>query len=271
MSNPIKWHGGKSYLAKKIISIMPQHTRYCEPYFGGGAVLFEKPCEGVSEFVNDIDSELTNFWRVLASTPDRMLRALWATPLSLDEWTVATKQAADTDNVRRATAFFIKFRQSRQGLGKSFCTPTSRTRRGMNENVSAWWSSVECLPEAHERLKRVEVWNIDAINFIRKLDSEDTLFYCDPPYPHDTRAVTSAYAHEMSLSQHVQLLETLKRVDGKFILSGYPSATYDDFAKYAGWSRTDILIDNKSSSAKKKEIKTECLWTNFPLESPCTA
>ena len=64
-SLPIKWHGGKSYLADKIISLMPEHVHYVEPYFGGGFVLFRKACEGVSEVVNDLNSELTTFWDVL--------------------------------------------------------------------------------------------------------------------------------------------------------------------------------------------------------------
>lgn len=264
-TKPIKYHGGKSYLAKQIISCMPPHTRYCEPYFGGGAVLFEKPCEGVSEFVNDIDEELANFWRVLRSTPDRMLRSLWATPLSFEVWDTATKIKADEDGVRRATSFFIRYRQSRQGLGEDFCTPTSRTRRGMNENVSAWLSAVECLPEAHERLKRVEIRCQEATSFIRELDSPETLHYCDPPYLHETRSrgCRDSYSHEMTEEQHKALLFELAQCKGKFILSGYPSELYERWRASMGFWRVDIEIDNKASSSKKKAKKTECLWMNF--------
>ena len=58
---PLKWHGGKGYLAKWIISLMPPHVHYVEPFFGGGAVLLEKEPEGVSEVVNDVNAELSNF------------------------------------------------------------------------------------------------------------------------------------------------------------------------------------------------------------------
>ena len=57
---------------------MPPQLHYVEPYFGGGAVLLEKDPldksrywgskgweQGVSEVVNDISLELTNFWRAL--------------------------------------------------------------------------------------------------------------------------------------------------------------------------------------------------------------
>lgn len=62
---PLKWHGGKHYLAKKIVVRMPPNTHYVEPFFGGGAVLLAKDLYEVSEVVNDIDGHLMNFWEVL--------------------------------------------------------------------------------------------------------------------------------------------------------------------------------------------------------------
>ena len=39
---PLKWHGGKHYLASLIVGLMPQHLHYVEPFFGGGAVLLAR-------------------------------------------------------------------------------------------------------------------------------------------------------------------------------------------------------------------------------------
>lgn len=260
-------------MAKDIIKLMPPHTRYCEPFFGGGAVLFEKPCDGISEFVNDKNRWLTNFWRVLRDRQDftEFAQRIIACPLSEVEFddaaTCYSEHPAlpDVDPVSAAWAFFVLYRQSRQGLAKDFCTPTSRTRRGMNENVSAWLSAVECLPEAHERLKRVEIRCMEAVDFIRDLDSPDTLFYCDPPYLHETRhkSATNAYEHEMDEDAHRELLLALANCKGKFILSGYPSRLYEEWRESMGFRYVDIEIDNKSSGAKKKEKKIERLWMNF--------
>lgn len=263
VKSPLRWHGGKSYLAKWIISHFPPHTRYVEPFFGGGSVMLAKDPEGVAEFANDIYGELADFWFVLANTPDRMIRALWGTPLSEDSFDVAAKNLMDCDRVRRATAFFIRNRQSRQGLGKDYCTPTSRLRRGMNENVSAWLSAVDGLPEVHERLRRVEVWNRDAIDVIRELDSPETLYFVDPPYLHDTRTSKDAYHHEMEADQHIRLLRTLSEIKGKFVLSGYPHITYDLSAETFGWHISDKETPLHSSSKPSKEKKVERLWMNF--------
>ena len=269
---PLKWHGGKQYLAKRIIELFPprdSYVHYVEPYFGGGAVLFAHDPEGKSEVANDINGNLMNFWLVLRD--ETLLRELQhvlsLTPFAEPFFRESLRQQ-DFDGtqarVRRAFWFFVRYRQSRQGLGKEFATLSrNRTRRGMNEQVSAWLSAVEGLPEAHERLKRVVILNDDAVNVIRQQDGPKTLFYCDPPYLHETRNVTDAYEHEMTIEQHTLLLACLSKIKGRFLLRGYPSNLYQTAEKLYGWRREDIPIDNKASSAKTKEIKTECVWLNY--------
>jgi len=85
---PLKWHGGKHYLAPKIIALMPEHTHYVEPYAGGLSVLLAKDPEGVSEVANDLNGDLTNFWRVLQQDESfgRFRRTLEAVPFSEAEW-----------------------------------------------------------------------------------------------------------------------------------------------------------------------------------------
>ena len=98
---PLKWWGGKHYLAKEFIAIMPHHLHYVEPYAGGFTVLLEKDPfdkskfwgskgheQGVGEVVNDINRELTNFWQVLQreDTFNAFRRRIEATPFSQVEW-----------------------------------------------------------------------------------------------------------------------------------------------------------------------------------------
>ncbi|MFO0886231.1 MAG: DNA adenine methylase [Pirellulales bacterium] len=267
---PIKWHGGKSYLAHRIFELMPPHTHYVEPFFGGGAILLNKPLgfiEGHSEVINDIFGDLITFWKVLQSTENfpEFVRRVSMTPFAKPSWEEAVENSS-YDPLDRACAFFIRYRQSRQGLGKDFATMSrTRTRRGMNEQVSSWLSAVEGLPAAHERLKRVAIYCEDAASVIRREDGASTFFYCDPPYLSETRTVKKAYSHEMTDLDHTELLHTLGNAEGKFLLSGYPHPLYDAAASKYGWQRFDIKIDNKASSQKIKPKKTECLWANYDL------
>lgn len=266
-NSPLKRHGGKFFLAKKIRALFPPHTRYVETHFGSGAVMFSGDGEGVAEYANDLDRELTNFWRVL-QCPELFAmfkRKIEATPFSQFEFGCGhgcVKEFFHTP-VEIARNFFVSNRQSRQALGRDFATPTSRLRRGMNEQVSAWLSAVEGLPEFHARLKRVEIRCQDAVKLIKELDSPETLFYCDPPYLHETRSTTGEYEHEMTEKQHADLLTALCCIEGNFVLSGYRSALYDKAAAIDGWKRVDFDLPNQASSAKTKERKTECLWMNY--------
>jgi hypothetical protein len=79
LAPPLKWHGGKHYLAPKIVALMPPRCQtpnkpapddtgwlhYVEPYAGGLSVLLANDPHGISEVVSDMHGELTNFWRVL--------------------------------------------------------------------------------------------------------------------------------------------------------------------------------------------------------------
>lgn len=267
-SAPIKWHGGKTYLASRIIELMPKHVHYVEPFFGGGAVFFRKPNEQIeshSEVINDLYGELANFWKVLQSQADfpEFERRVSLTPFSKPVWHDAMESNA-TNCVDRAVAFFIRYRQSRQGLGRDFATMSrNRTRRGMNEQVSSWLSAIDGLGEAHQRLSRVVIYSEPAVEVIKREDSPNTFFYLDPPYVKSTRAVPQAYSFEMTNDDHCELLATLEGISGKFLLSGYPSEIYENAAKQSSWRREDIQIDNKASSKKKKPTKTECLWMNY--------
>ena len=216
--SPLKWHGGKHYLAKKIIALMPPHLHYVEPYAGSLAVLLERDSDrnwldhgsggplpaslqGCSEVVNDLHGDLMNFWAVLRDT--RMFsvfqRVVVAVPFSEYTWGMAVTLSSSDDRVERAVGFFVRCRQSRAGTFKGFATLSrNRTRRGMNEQASAWLATLDGLPEVHARLKRVVILNHDALQVIRQRDGDKTRFYLDPPYLAKTRTSTGQYDYEMT-------------------------------------------------------------------------
>ncbi|MGD9126640.1 MAG: DNA adenine methylase [Planctomycetia bacterium] len=279
LTPPLKWHGGKSYLANWIISLMPKHLHYVEPYGGGMAVLLAKnPFDpelqwgevsyerGCSEVVNDLNRELMNFWKVLQdeATFEKFQRTVEVTPFAQPEWGDALTRMIPKEelDVEAAVAFFVRCRQSRAGNFKSFATLSrNRTRRTMNEQASAWLNCINGLPDVHERLRRVVILCDDALKVIRQEDGEKTLFYLDPPYLHQTRSTTDVYQHEMEEHHHEELLDAILACSGRVMLSGYPNELYD--RKLSDWNRHDREIDNKVSGAKTKAKMTESLWCNF--------
>ena len=279
VAQPLKWWGGKYYTAPAIISLMPPHVHYVEPYFGGGAVLFAKDPldprhqwgekgheQGTSEVVNDLNLELTNFWKVLRNpaTFAEFQRQLEATPFSQIEWEEAESRQVpeEVPDVDAAHALFVRCRQSRSGEFKDF-TPLTRTRtRGkMSGETSAWLNCIEGLPAVHARLRRVVILHDSALNVIRKQDGPATLFYLDPPYLPSTRASKDNYKHDMTEDDHRELLKTIKQCRGKVMISGYPSGLYD--TELRDWERHEIKIPNAAAGGKKKREMTEVVWMNF--------
>lgn len=271
-STPIKWWGGKAYLAKRIVALMPRHLHYVEPFAGGLSVLLAKDPAGVSEVANDLHGWLTAFWHVMANPIlfEAFRRHVEGMPFAEKLWDESGEPiAADPDLVRRdpvaaATAFFVRCRQSRAGQMKEFATLSrTRTRAGMNEQASAWLSAVDGLPAVHARLRRVVILNRDALAVIRQQDGPDTLTYCDPPYVPESRTSTGQYRHEMTGEQHVDLCTTVRKCVGKVMVSGYPSDLYKFQLEDAGWHRTEFVVPNQAAGGDVKRRMTEVVWSNF--------
>jgi DNA adenine methylase len=280
-------NGGKSYLASRIVALMPPHLHYAEPYFGGGAVLLARnPADrrlwwggrtsdgrepdGVSELANDLNGDLVNFYQVLRNPGrfEELRRRLELTPLAEGEWRHARdalKAGRVEDPIERAALFFVLNRQSRQGLMQDFTSPVrTRLRGGRSDPVNSWLGAVEGLEDVHRRLRDVIFVCRAALEVIRSEDKPATLFYCDPPYLHETRSATDAYGRfEMTAAGHRELLEALAGIRGKFILSGYPSALYDGYAERYGWARHTFDVANHAAGGKTKRRMTEVCWMNF--------
>ena len=267
MNSVLKYHGGKHYIASNIVNCMAPHKHYVEPFFGGGSVLFAKKNFFQSEVVNDINWYLTNFWRTLQCPNDFAVfkRVVDAIPFSQTEFTDAqiAEVSSHTTQLQKAIAFFAINRQSRQGLGKDFATLSrNRTRRNMNEQASSWLSAIDGLEVAYNRLRGVVILNDDAVRVINQQDGPNTLFYCDPPYLHETRSSYGEYEYEYTDEQHEHLLLTLASIQGKFLLSGYHSTMYDRWASTNGFPCYELEV-NASSSGKSGDTRTECLWRNY--------
>ena len=81
------------------------------------------------------------------------------------------------------------------------------------------------------------------------------LVYCDPPYLHATRSGERRYRYDYEEADHRELLALLKTLPCPVILSGYPSALYDE--ALSGWQSLELQVMNQSG------VRTEKLWFNF--------
>lgn len=266
------WYGGKFSHLDWLLPLLPQATHYCEPFGGSAAVLLNREPSQVETY-NDLDGEVVNFFRVLRDNPDELIRVIGLTPFSREELRIAVESSIqDITELERARRFFVRARQVRTGLAQTasagrwaHCKLTSRA--GMAGAVSRWLGSVEGLSEIVQRLVRVQIENEPAISVIRRYDSSETFFYCDPPYSHDARSDTNAYRYEMSNEEHRTLAQVLHNVKGKVALSGYHSPLMDEL--YGDWNFVEAAPKKAHStntrSDNTKQDRAEVLWINYNL------
>jgi DNA adenine methylase len=257
------WYGGKYNHLNWLLPLLPEAEHYCEPFGGSAAVLINRAPSPVETY-NDLDGEVVNFFKVLRDRTDELIQAIGLTPFSREEFKKAINSNGEkASDFERARRFFIRARQTRTGMAQvssegrwAHCLLCSRA--GMGAAVSRWLGSVEGLAEISQRLLRVQIENAPAKEVITRYDSDGTLFYCDPPYPHETRGDSNMYAYEMSDREHTQLAEMLRNVKGKVAVSSYECKLMDNL--YAGWYK--IRAPSKLAHSVKKP-RSEVLWTNY--------
>jgi len=266
------WYGGKYSHLNWLLPLLPPTKHYCEPFGGSAAVLINRKPSPVETY-NDIDGEVVNFFKVLREQKEELLEAIGLTPFSREELRIAVNgKPEELTDLERARRFFVRARQVRTGLAQTasegrwaHCKLTSRAE--MAGAVSRWLGSIGGLSEIAQRLLRVQIENAPAVEVIRRFDSPETLFYCDPPYVHESRSDTNAYAFEMSDDEHRKLAKQLHKVKGKVALSGYHCVLMDEL--YGDWkfieAPTKKAHSTNTGADNNKQSRTEVLWVNYEI------
>jgi DNA adenine methylase len=258
------WYGGKYSHLDWLLPQLPPCHHYCEPFAGSAAVLLNRPPAPVETY-NDLDGEVVNFFRVLRNQSSELVRAIGLTPFSREEFAQACTLDPSLTPLERARRFYIRARQVRTGLNQTAslgrwanCKNTSRA--GMSGVISRWLGGVEALPDIAERLLRVQIENRPAIDVIRLYDSAQTLFYCDPPYVHETRGDAKAYRYEMTDEAHTQLARALNACQGKVAFSNYDCPLLDSLYRAPVWRK--VKSPPRTNHATKGK-RAEVLWMNY--------
>lgn len=216
MNSPIKWVGSKRQLKKDIVGLFPQHTTYVEPFFGGGSVYFEKEPSKV-EIINDYDSNIINFFRILQTDKDKLLEKIDNSLISRELFLeYRGSKWNELEPVERAYRFIYILKCSFGGLfrfnQKGECNSPFAGSPSPKAKSSLFSKNTEkSLREAHKRLQNSIIENGDYKEVVMRYDTKDTLFFLDPPYDTD-------YSYGVKFD-YDELLEVCRNIKGKFILT----------------------------------------------------
>ena len=259
--------GSKGNLAERIIEIFPPHWAYVEVFGGSAAVLIAKNPSPV-EVYNDLNSEIVNFLLQVRDNLPALQQYLLFTPYSRELYERGIREwrqgEGPTDDMRRAARwFFLQCSSVNQRFGSGWrCSKIGKQAQG-------YYTLVDRLPEIARRMRSVQIEHGDFRKIISTYDSEETLFYLDPPYDLNTSNQDVWYGTGFSTEDHRDLAEILSQIQGKAIVSYSPSPLIDSL--YQGWSRTEITVmrgvrDIRKGSERKTAVELLlCNYEPLPL------
>lgn len=249
-------------MIKYLLKLIPPHRVYVEPFAGGAKLLFAKPPSKV-EVINDVYEDLINFYRVLRD-PEKsaeLKRLLQLTPYARKEFYFCRDYLHENgiSDVERARRFFVMVRQSFSGDLKTWGYGINRAR----PNPFTFMKVVDDFDHFSKRLRHVYIECDDFEKIFQRYDSEETFFYCDPPYVIKTTYRSPPYPI-MSDGDHRRLVKILLSVKGKVLLSGFPHKIYEPLNS---WHK--IRIKTYASVKKVKKARRtryyEWLWLNYDI------
>ena len=238
MKSFIPWIGGKSQLAKRIISEFPGNfDRYIEVFGGGASVLFAADKHAHMEVYNDANGQLVNLFRCIKYHREELQREI-RYYLNSREMFLDCRDRLDCSgftDIQRAAMYYICIKISFGASVDSFgCAP-----KGL---------ATVRFEEVEKRLERVVIEHKDFEELIKQYDRPNALFYCDPPY-HTTE---KHYSERFTEEDHYRLNTVLTALKGHFILS----YNDDDFVRelYKDFKIVSVERQNNLSKGSFKEI-----------------
>lgn len=255
--SPVAYYGGKANLASEILPLIPRHVQYVEPFFGSGAIFWGRSHRSKNEVINDLNGSVTNFYWQLKTNFVELQKMVQAT-LHSEILYIKAKEMLKDDAcppLEKAWAFWVGCNMAFGHVlfgGFAFCETgsgggTKNKRDGFNDKFT-------------KRLEYCEIFNRDAVELIELKDSENTFFYVDPPYVSSEQGHYAGYTTE----DFIKLLNVLKSIKGKFLMSSYLEEILMKYREECGWLSKDIkqvvLVSGKREETK---YKIECLTMNY--------
>ena len=272
MKSPIKRVGGKMWLVKALLNLMPPHEVYIEPFFGAGHLFFAKqPCQ--CEVINDLDEDIYNFFKVLQDEDKsrKLIHILDNTPYSRQFFNEAkTADKSHLTDIQKAVNFFVTIRQGFGGQSSGAWGTSIK-----HNQPQTFLSSVNKLKYVNRRLKKAYIEHDDAVAVLERWlpvcqrNKQTTFVFLDPPYLHETRRGKhrKLYEYESHDKLHIGLLDCVNKYASEnilFCITHSPSDLY--FEKLKGFQcRTaeHIISVSKKTNQQARDTMKECIWTNF--------
>lgn len=269
--SPLRYPGGKASIYDMTRDVIESHNmkmcQYAEPYAGGCGLALKLLTNNVVDelHLNDIDQSIASLWNAVVHQPEELASLIRLTKIDMDEWykQKEIQNIKDTvDPLELAFSTLFLNRTNRSGIIKAGVIGGKR-QDGAYKMDCRFNKSVliKKIHQIAELKNKIHIYNMDAIDFIEKLESlklSKPLLMIDPPYYNKGQSLyTNFYQH----SDHAAVSDKLAKTKLPWLLTydNTPeiSDLYKDFSQY----QFDI-----NYSAAKKRVGNELFITSHQFE-----
>lgn len=261
VKSPFRYPGGKFYALKYILPFIScvSHDEYREPFVGGGNVFFAKSkCK--HNWLNDLESDLIETYRVLAN------KKLREKLISLLIKEVANKTRHKEIQVYKPRTQLERAYKTYYLNRTSYCGIINHPAWGYKEGKSSPPHNWKLLIEpAGEKLARVKLTDKDFEKVITaESQGENVLMYLDPPYFHADQK--RAFTKHFLIEDHIRLASLLKRTEYFFCLSYDDCKEIRDLYSWAQISERSWLYQTANKRNERREKGKELIITNYEVD-----
>lgn len=238
--------GGKHFMSKRLVKMIPEHKIYVEAFVGGGSVYFRKPLSEVN-IINDLDKDIYDIYKDITLIDN------------IDYIYFETKEEKE---VLRERFNFYKNKNNienpKERLYRNLYL-SKMSFAGNRRNAVSDFKKIPCkiqnlkknYQQIRNKLLNTIILNEDYKNVIEKYDSVDTFFYLDPPYSE----LKKSWGYEKNSIKIEEIIEVLKNIKGKFLM------TYDIndkninlFKEFFTVETIDQIYTTNNNNKKVKEL-----------------
>jgi DNA adenine methylase len=210
-----KYPGGKTQLFSWIADRIPQHRTWVDVFGGSGVVTANKSGSEV-EVYNDLDGDLVHFFVTLRDSQEELAEWLEQTPHSRQLQLEYGKEFYDghrpDDDIERAGRFFyLRYTQ----FAAKYTSISGYNGGKKRSAADSYQQAINRLEQWQERFKHVQIEQLDFEDLIERYDSEQTFFYCDPPYMDEG---DDLYSHDGGF-EHGRFVDALTDSAGDWMVS----------------------------------------------------
>lgn len=274
VSPVVKWVGGKRQLLDEIMPLLPkQISAYCEPFFGGGAVLFAR--QPKNAIINDLNSDLMLVYEVIRDDVESLIASLQGYENTSEYF----YQVRDLDRnkesyqrlskIEKASRIIYLNKTCYNGLFRvnaagEFNSPFGHYKKPNIVNEPVLRAVSKYLSSAN-----IQLFSEDFATTLQRVP-RGGLVYLDPPYDpiSDTASFTGYNKGGFDRAEQIRLKEccdTLTQRGVKFLLSN--SATDFICELYEGYTIKTVYAKRAiNSDADKRGVVQEVLIRNYGVK-----